>query len=349
MLMQLLRSTKAKVKVIALAALLAFLLFAPMALGQSVDPVRYTVAPETPGPNSDVRIQANGVGAFLGDAQITWTVNGAVVKSGVGERLLTFKTGALGTRSTVSVRIVSDTQGTLTRSFTFSPSLVNMVWEADTTVPPLYKGKALYSAGSGLKVVAFPVVYSGASRVAANALSYQWYRNEEPLTAQSGLGKFVLTFVGDQLLNAEVVTVDVYYGTNKVARGEVVVAPVDPFIALYERSAVRGPLYDAAFPQNIQLYEQEISVQAEPFYFSSTAKKNGVLQYSWTLNDTPVEGPDSARGVLTLRQAGSGAGQTALSVAIQNGNGSQLVQQASALVRLVFGAQNTGGLNLFGI
>lgn len=347
--MQPLRNTKGKIKILALTALLAFLLFAPMALGQTTDPVRYLVAPETPGPNTTVAIQADGVGSFLGEARITWTVNGVVAKSGVGERLFSFKTGALGTRSVVSVRIVSDTQGTLTRSFTFSPSLVNMVWEADTTVPPLYRGKALYSPGSGLKIVAFPVVYSGSSRVSAGALSYQWFRNEELLTAQSGLGKASLSFTGDQLLDGENVAVDVYYGTNKAARGEITIAPTDPFIALYERSAVRGVLYDQAFPQSIQLLEQEITVQAEPFYFSSAAKKNSLLQYSWTLNGTSVSGPDSAQGVLTLRQAGSGAGQTDVNVQLQNTNGSQLVQQATTALRLLFGNQNQGPLNLFGL
>src|SRR3989344_3006939 len=123
-------------------------------------PIQYVVYPEVPGPNQTVNIEAQGVGSFLGEADITWTHDGKVVQSGVGVRKYTFTTGALGQKTTVGISIDSS-QGLFSKTFSFTPSLINLVWEADTTVPPFYLGKALYSAGSSYKVVAFPTVYSG--------------------------------------------------------------------------------------------------------------------------------------------------------------------------------------------
>ncbi len=138
---------------------LLVLLGAPALAGaQSLpDPVQYAVAPEVPGPNQSVVIEVQGVGQLLGNSTITWSNNGTVAQRGTGLSRYSFTTGALGSRTTISVAIQS-TQGTFTHTFVFVPSLVNLVWEANTTVPPLYRGKALYSAGSPLKVVAVPVV-----------------------------------------------------------------------------------------------------------------------------------------------------------------------------------------------
>lgn len=335
--------------VTALAVAAGTFAYAGLVHGQAQDPIQFIIAPDTPGPNEPVVIQLEGVGTFLGTSNISWSLNGSVEKSGAGERTFSFTTGALGSRSTVRVVIDSGSQGLITRTLTFSPSLVNMLWEADTTVPPLYKGKALYSAGSKLTVLAFPVVYSGSSRVAASALTFQWFLNDEPLVNQSGRGKSAITFFGDQLRTEEVVTVDVYYGNTKVARGTATIVATAPEIVFYEQSPLRGVLYEEALPGAIALQEKEISVKAEPFYFSRNAQSSGALSYSWLLNGTETSGPDASRGVLTLRQAGSGTGSALIEASLQNNANDQFVQAARSVVQIVFGAQTGGLLNLFGL
>lgn len=314
------------------------------------DPVQYIVAPEAPAPNQLVAIETQGIGSFIGDATITWTQDGKIVKSGTGERNFSFTAGALGTRSVIKVTINSATAGTFTRTFTFTPSLINLVWEADTVVPSWYRGKALYSAGSDIKVVVFPVVYSGSSRVAASALSFQWSRNGDTVPEQSGLGRSVFSFTGDQLQDGETAAVDVYYGNAKVGRGEVSIPRYDPEIRLYQYDPLRGTLHDNALPAAISLLGKEITLRAEPFYFSSAAKKNGLLKYAWILNGNEITGPQSADGLLTLRQTGSGAGTAQLEVSLQNNNSEQFVQTAKTALQLVFGSEGSSLLsNFFGI
>lgn len=314
------------------------------------DPVQYILAPETPGPNAPVLIEAQGVGSFLGNATITWSQDGKVVKSGVGVRQYGFTTGALGTRTTIRV-VIDSTQGTFSQQWTFSPSIVIMIWEADTTVPPLYRGKALYSAGSDLKVLAYPSVFNSAgARIAASALSYQWFHGDEAVPDQSGLGKNVFVLSGDQLQDHETINIDLYYGAAKVARGELTIPVTDPQIVLYPRDALRGELFDSAIPAAINLVGSELTVQAQPLYFSKAAAGSGQLSYVWTLNDQEVSGPDSSRGILTLRQTGSGQGSANLSVSLQNNNSAQFVQSAQATLQLVFGAQTSNALlNFFGL
>jgi hypothetical protein len=313
---------------------------------QSPEPVQFILAPETPGPNETVIIEAEGIGSFLGESDITWKINGAVRKSGVGERQFSFTTGALGTRGVVEVTIKSDTQGVITRSFTFNPSLVNLIWEADTTAPPLYRGKALYSAGSRLTVMAFPTVYSGAARVAASALSFQWLVNDEPVPSQSGRGKSTISFTGDQLRAGEVVQVDIYYGNTKVAKGEISIPSTDPQLILYERSALRGVNFEQAFSSIVSLVTKEISIQVQPYYFARSASDNGLLQYDWTLNGETTTGPDTAQGALTLRQEGSGSGSANIEISVQNNTADQFVQAASSVLQILFGTQSA---NLFGL
>ena len=330
--------------------LVAGCLLTPLwAFAQAVpDPVQYAMAPEVPGPNQRVLIEAQGVGSLLGDATITWSKDGAVAQSGVGDSSYTFTTGDLGSQSVIDIRINSD-QGTFEHEFVFSPSLINLVWEAQTTAPPFYKGKALYSAGSPVKVAALPVVYSGKSRIAPSALSYQWSLNGEAQSSASGLGRSSFAFVGDQLKAQEVVSVDAYYGAAKVAHGEVVIPASNPQLVLYQRDALRGLLLDVAFPPAIGLTGKEITVQAVPYNFSSADSAGGQLSYSWQLNGEDVLGPDSGQGILTLRQTGSGTGAAQVAVSLQDYNSASFVQNASAALTLVFG--QTGPLlnNLFGL
>lgn len=304
------------------------------------DPVQYIVASETPGPQELVIIEAQGVGSFLGNATLTWSQDGKVAEQGVGKRVFKFTTGPLGSNTRIRVSIQSDTAGSFSKDFSFTPALVNLVWEADTSVPPFYRGKALYSAGSPLKIVAFPTVFNGASQVAPQALSYQWYRAGDLVPESSGLGRNTFSIDGDQLHAQEAIAVDLYYGSRKAARGELLVPAVEPGIILYHRDALRGTRWEQALPAGgIQLQASEMTVQAEPFFFSNSSKKAGRISYLWTLNGEEISGPDSTRGLLTLRQSGTGAGSAMLEVKAQNNDTNAFIQQAAVALQIVFGQQ----------
>jgi hypothetical protein len=334
---------------LAFAALVAS---APFVYAQSSGtvpaPIQYVVSPDSPGPNTQVTIEAQGVGTFLGDANITWSVNGKVVLQGVGERDLSITTGALGTQTKVHVVINSSSEGVLTNDWVFSPSSVNMVWEADTSVPPLYKGKALYSGGSNLKVVAFPSIVVNGRGLPASSLSFQWTVNDVPAPQQSGLGRNSISFTGDQLQPQEDVAVTVYNGAAQVGFGEVIIPASNPQILLYDKDALRGLLLDNALPSALSLTAKEFTIQAVPYYFANSSIQSGAATYAWTLDGNDTTGPNSSKGQLTLRQTGSGTGSAVIGVTIQNSDTDKLVQAAQAAVQIVFG-QSSSGNSLFGL
>ena len=120
---------------ICLLSVFLYTLLPVVAYAQSLDPIQFVFTPEIPAPHQKVIIEVQGVGTFLGDATITWQLNGKTIQSGIGMRSFSFAVGALGATSRVHVVINSKTQGTMVRDFTFLPSLMNLVWEADTSVP----------------------------------------------------------------------------------------------------------------------------------------------------------------------------------------------------------------------
>ena len=318
--------------------------------GAVADPLQYILSPEAPGPNALEYIEVDGVGTFLGDSTITWSRDGKVVSQGVGQSTFTFTTGGVGTATHIHVDINSPTKGTFTKDFVFAPSIVNLLWEADTSVPPLFLGKALYSAGSRLRVVAFPTVVSGKSLVGVGKLSFQWKLNDVSQPSASGLGRNVFVFDGSQLHSSEGVSVDVLFNGNKVGHSDITIGAVNPAVVFYDRDALRGELLDGAFQNNLSLGQSEVTLQAQPYYFSNQSVASGNLTYAWTLGDQDATGPDSARGILTLRQTGQGAGAAAVGVSIQNTDSSKLVQAAQNNLQITFG-QNASSLftSLFGL
>jgi hypothetical protein len=328
--------------------LLVLPLFAVTAHAQT-STIQFVVNPEVPGPNQSVSIEAQGIGGFLGDATISWKVNGKTVLSGVGERVLTFTTGAVGSRTTVHVDIQSPSQGSITRDFDFSPSNLTLLWEAQTTLPQLSRNKALYSAGSQLKIIALPRVLSGGTYVSNNNLSFQWRVNDNPMVNQSGLGRSTLVFTGDQLHKSEEVVVDVYYGSTIVAQGGISIPAVNPQVLFYDKDPLRGVLMDQALPPAVSLQGQEITLQAVPYYFAKESAQNNSLTYTWTLNGNDTTGPEAQKGILTLRQSGSGQGTASISLSVQNVDTSKIIQSATAKLQMLFGVQKSNAGSIFGL
>jgi len=318
-------------------------------LGSQPDPIQFTIAPETPGPNQQVYLTVDGVGTFLGNSTITWQQDGKTVTSGVGVRSFMFTTGGVGSATRIRVTIDSAIQGTIVREFVFSPSVVNLVWEADTTTPMFYPGKPLYTAGSKVKVVAFPTVLLQGKRVPDSSISFQWKQSDALVPEQSGLGKNTFTIYGDQLRNAEAVSVELYIGGTKVGAEDIIIPASEPQVLLYARDPLRGLLLDQALLGNVTLLGKEITLKAEPFFFSKISKNRGTLGYEWTLNNEEATGPDSARGLLTLRQTGAGSGFASVAVSLQNTDPERFIQSAQTTMNMTFGESVSLISNLFGL
>ena len=310
-------------------------------------PVQYTANPEVPGPNQEVDMSLQGIGTFLGDATITWKENGVVVNSGIGLTTHSIITGGVGTVTDVNVTIVSTINGTITHDFVFAPSVVYLVWESNTSVPLFYTGKSLYTPGAPLKIVAIPFVVSGKALVPASKLSFQWTRNDNFVPGASGTGKNVFSFNGDQLLGSENVSVDVLLSGVKVGHSSISVQANSPQVILYDNDPLRGEILERALPATFNFSSSQLTLQAEPYFFSNSSVSAGKIQYTWTVNGQETTGPSSAQGILSLRQTGAGTGSATVGVTAQNTDNSAYFQSASQALQLTFGQAAGNALSSF--
>ncbi len=156
---------------------------------------------------------------------------------------------------------------------------VEMVWEAHSYTPPFYKGKALYSIGGEVAVVALPPAYLGNP----STLSYVWKKDAEVQGAFSGVGKNSFTFSGSQFGESPLITVEVSNG-NTSSYGSLRLQQTAPVVRFYENRPLEGVSLDHALPRSFSTREKEVVVEAYPYFFSASGRADSTLSYTWTAN-----------------------------------------------------------------
>ena len=111
-----------------------------------------------------------------------------------------------------------------------------------------------------------------------------------------------------------------------VASNSILITPAVPYVSFYEKSPLYGIIYEKSLRNRTSLTNEEVSIIAEPFFFSIPNRDSSNLSYTWTLNGSPL--PDfSGESLMTLRKAGGEAGRADLRVVLQNNM--KLLQGAS--------------------
>jgi hypothetical protein len=114
------------------------------------------IIPTYPRPNEMVFVNLALYTDDLNSADISWYQDGKNVLSGKGEVKYSFKAGSVGTETKIEIRIKLLSGASFSKTFTLNPASVDLVWEANSYVPPFYKGKALHPRQGSLKLVAMP-------------------------------------------------------------------------------------------------------------------------------------------------------------------------------------------------
>ena len=77
----------------------------PSQIPEIQEQISVTVEPKIPAPFQNVKITLEAYGTNLDQANITWTINGTLTKSGKGEIILELQAPKAGSRKTVVVSI----------------------------------------------------------------------------------------------------------------------------------------------------------------------------------------------------------------------------------------------------
>jgi hypothetical protein len=309
-----------------------------MAQAGPTDGLDIRVSPTTPAPGARTTVTLTSTSFDLGSSQIAWTLDGNASAAGPGERSFTFTMGPAG-RSTVIGITVTPRQGArITRTLTFRPASVTLLWEADTYTPPLYKGRALYSAGAGIRILAIPsVLTSSGASVPSSELIFKWQIGEQAYADRSGLGRDTLLITGSQLREEELVGVTVLRRDGSEAAAAAIRIPATaPLARLYRADELRGVRYERALAGEEPLTTTETTIVAEPYFLSGNARMQPGFTYAWSLNGKEVEPQGEDRTVITLRQQG-GEGRATLEFSVESNAYSKLLQSAGAALIFVLG------------
>jgi hypothetical protein len=276
-----------------------------------------TVMPAIPKAHEEVSIDVENYSYDLNAALITWSVNGRKQSEGRGQTHFVFTTGNLGETSTIKVTISPQGAATFSKEFTFTPSEISLIWEAQTYTPPFYKGKSLFADEAEATVVAMPKFIQNGKTISKENLIYTWKLGGDVLQGKSGYGKYFMTFTGGYFGGAEQIDVAVSSVDGAVhGTGSVTINPTQTQVLVYQNHPLYGLLTNSAIGDSAQLQNKEISLVAVPFFFSRFFGNAPDVTIDWQMNGTTAQSGDNGN-TITLRQAGA-PGTSILDVSVRH-------------------------------
>lgn len=277
------------------------------------------LSPEFPRPLQEVTAKIISGSFNVDGAAITWVLNGKVQLEGVGKRNLTFTTGEAGSAVSLRVEINTDDFGLLSKEFEVRPSDVDILWEADTYTPPFYKGKALPTSQSYIKMVGVPNFVGEKGNVDPKNLIYSWKKTYTPNPDDSGIGKNIYLYRGTYTFNSNTIetvvsTTDGALAVSKKTK----VSIYEPKILFYERKPLEGIRYENSLGGLFNMKEKEVTLRAEPYFFSFINPDNNGAVFAWRLDGKKLEVNPDKKAEFTLRKPDTGSGSAGISIGIEN-------------------------------
>lgn len=267
----------------------AYLFIAPIFIFAQATEISKTVemsmSPQNPSPGETVTFGISAYEFNVDLSNVVWSVDGKVVKSGVGIKSFSLTAPANGKSSVVSVSITPKNEAPITRSITISPSDIDLIYEVlDGHVPTFYRGKVLPIKQSQIKIVALPNVKTvSGGQARAKDFAYTWRKDGENAPSQSGFGRNSLIFSNQILDTGNTVEVSATNGLKTVV-GTIDITLFEPEIVFYELDLVSGIKYQRAFKSGEYIKQSKLSLIAEPYFLSKGFMTNNDIKTSWYVN-----------------------------------------------------------------
>lgn len=304
------------------------------AFAASSSSISISQAPENPSANQDTTITLSSYASNLDSVSISWFVNGKKVSSLIGQKSFSTKAPAVG--GEVAVRaVISLPDGEIEKTITIRPNVMVLLWQVkDSYVPPFYRGKALPTPESEIKVVAMPEVRNTSGTVNPKNMIYNWKINYNNDAGGSGYGKNFFTYINDYLEDADNIgvtasTTDGKYSSN----ASVNVVATSPQISFYKSDPSLGTLWEEALSDGHRIVGDEIVV-AEPYFISPKEIWSPGLLWNWSINDSLIKILDYRKNLLPLRVESGISGISKLRLVIESKD--QLLETAEKEINIEF-------------
>lgn len=268
-----------------------------------LDIINVKLDPKTPGVNEEVKISLESFAMDLDSSSIVWYVNKDPIKQGIGEKTFTMQTGEFGGILHVQAVILTPLGKRIEKNIDIAPAEIDFLWEAQTYTPPFYKGKALPTYKSLVKVTAIPR-YNSPSSDPKN-FSYLWKYNRTMNVGQ-GMGRNSALIQMGYADTAVPVNVDITGQENSWTGSKSVnIKGTNAIVRFYEQAPLLGVNFNHALSGSSIGTGNQFTIKAVPYFFSTDDFLNDVLIYTWKINNSNiVPGLDST--VVTATKSGQG-------------------------------------------
>lgn len=263
--------------------------------------------PSFPKPYTLVVVELNDYSVQNLGSTIYWYVNGVEQTNERNNRSISITTGGVGT--VTEVRAVSKSAQGFEQSYSkkITPSVVDVIVESDTYVPPFYIGRSLPNSGAHIRAVA--VVHDG-KNTDKSSYTYEW-------SGGSG-GQFNWPVKGATsieytlpLFDAVTLSVVVHDAVgNAVGKGSVLLMYAQPELYFYASSPLSG-YASRAYSKATQFIAEETTVIAEPYY---TVTRPSNATFNWKINGEDVS---DTNNVITVSRPDS-SGTSVLSATMSS-------------------------------
>jgi hypothetical protein len=276
-----------------------------------------TTSPEVPVAGKLVRVFVSYSLSDLTRANISWYVNNTLQSQGLGQKEISVPAGRVGERTQVRVSIKTMEGPTISQTIAFTPASVDILWETDSYTPPLYKGKALPTQGSTVRLTAVPTFIRNGTLINPADLYYTW-EGSDTSSKEARKGAYSIEIPFDKNSSGKNISVFVTTANKTIsAKQEISLPTIVPEVMFYENNPIYGILYNKAIPNTFTSPKKTLSIIAEPFYIPSS-----ILlfeqQQAWSLNGS-MQAPEGDTRTLTISQEGvSGGTPNAIEFSITN-------------------------------
>ncbi len=303
-----------KLRSTVLCVFVFFFVFTAQNTHAQSEALRVNITPVHPKPFETVIINVEDFSRDLNKTEMTWSVDGKAVSSGIGIKNISIKTGDLGTATKVDINM-----GGVVKSLILRPSVTDLIWQADTYTPPFYKGKALHTAQDPITIYAEPfIINKEGTRLNPDNLVYKWKLDDNVKANASGYGKktFIITpsiLIKPINVSVEITSTDNLYGSQ----ASILIPNSAPEVVFYENHPLYGIRSSQALNnKDFVITNSEARIIGVPFFFSNSQKKSNLLTYDWALNDSKINQVQNT--IIVRTPEGGEGGRSLISLQIKN-------------------------------
>jgi hypothetical protein len=279
----------------------------------------YSITPDAPGPNDPVSISLHSYYLDLSNANIEWMLDGKTMSEGTGLTEVSTVAGAQGTEHDVTAIVTTPDGAGADVTIAIIPTSLDLLYDANSYVPPFYMGRAMPSSGTTINIQALPnFVTPEGKRLTPDTIVYNWKQDGRVLKAFSGKGKSSLSVAASLPHDSTTVSVDAVSADGRLhGAASVRIPTVESAITLYQDHPLFGIQYYSAMGTPAFVPDTEMTFAVAPYFAPAHASNDPALQYTWQVNGMDVPINASAPNEITI-DASKSSGFAWINVAVSH-------------------------------